>query len=87
LRGELRFKRGRKEEAETAFREALALARTIGTKPPELRAATSLAQLWQATGKRDEARALLAPIYAWFTDGFETRDLIEAKETLETLTP
>ncbi len=48
-------------------------------------AATSLARLWQRQGKRDAARALLAPLYAWFTEGFDTRDLIEAKALLEEL--
>ncbi len=49
------------------------------------RAATSLARLWQRQGKRDAARALLAPLYAWFTEGFDTRDLVEAKALLEEL--
>lgn len=85
LRGELRFKLGETELAESDFRDAIELARKIGTKPLELRAATALAQLWADQGKRDEARALLAPIYAWFTDGFDTRDLSEAKAQLEAL--
>jgi class 3 adenylate cyclase/tetratricopeptide (TPR) repeat protein len=85
LRGELRSKLGETDQAEADFRAAIELARQIGTKPPELRAATSLAGLWAAQGKSDEARALLAPIYAWFTDGFDTRDLIEAKAQLGAL--
>jgi class 3 adenylate cyclase/tetratricopeptide (TPR) repeat protein len=85
LRGELRSKLGQTELAEGDFRASIELARKIGTKPPELRAATSLARLWHAQGKHDEARALLAPIYAWFTDGFDTRDLIEAKTELDAL--
>jgi tetratricopeptide (TPR) repeat protein len=85
LRGELRLKLGQKELAEADFHAAIELARKIGTKPPELRAATSLARLWQTQGKRDEARDLLAPIYAAFTDGFDTRDLIEAKAVLDEL--
>ena len=48
-------------------------------------AATSLARLWQRQGKRDAARTLLAPVYAWFTEGFDTRDLVEAKALLEDL--
>jgi hypothetical protein len=48
--------------------------------------ATSLARLWQRQGKRAEAHALLAPVYAWFTEGFDTRDLVEAKALLEELT-
>jgi predicted ATPase len=51
----------------------------------ELRAATSLARLWQRQGKRDAARALLAPVYAWFTEGFDTRDLQDAKALLAEL--
>jgi predicted ATPase len=51
----------------------------------ELRAATSLARLWQRQGKRDAARDLLAPVYEWFTEGFDTRDLIDAKALLEEL--
>ena len=51
----------------------------------ELRAATSLARLWQRQGKRDDARALLAPIYDWFTEGFDTRDLKDAKALLDEL--
>jgi predicted ATPase len=52
----------------------------------ELRAATSLARLWQRQGKRDVARDLLAPVYGWFTEGFDTRDLIEAEALLKELT-
>ena len=52
---------------------------------PELRAATSLARLWRDQGKRDEARELLAPVYGWFTEGFNTRDLKEAKALLDEL--
>ncbi|MEQ1755897.1 MAG: tetratricopeptide repeat protein [Micropepsaceae bacterium] len=85
LRGALRLKLGQTERAESDFRDALELARRIGSRPIELRSATSLAQLWQTQGKRDEARALLAPSYAWFTDGFDTRDLIEAKAVLQAL--
>jgi len=50
-----------------------------------LRAATSLARLWRDQGRRDEARTLLAPIYDWFTEGFDTRDLKEAKALLDAL--
>jgi predicted ATPase len=53
------------------------------TKSPELQAAMRLAQLWQQQGKRHEARALLAPIYGWFTEGFDTTDLQEAKALLD----
>jgi predicted ATPase len=72
-------------EAETWLRRALDVARRQEAKSLELRAATSLAQLWQQQGKRAEAYDLLAPIYAWFTEGFDTADLQEAKALLETL--
>ena len=52
----------------------------------ELRAAMSMARLWRDQGKRDKARDLLAPVYGWFTEGFDTRDLKEAKVLLDTLT-
>jgi class 3 adenylate cyclase/predicted ATPase len=73
-------------EAETCFRQALDIARRQQAKSLELRAAMSLARLWQCHGKRAEARALLAPIYGWFTEGFDTADLQEAKALLEELT-
>jgi TOMM system kinase/cyclase fusion protein len=73
-------------EAETCFHHALDLARHQQGKSLELRAAMSLSRLWQQQGKRDEARALLAPIYSWFTEGFDTADLQEAKALLEALT-
>jgi class 3 adenylate cyclase/predicted ATPase len=72
-------------EAETCFREALDIARRQQAKSLELRAAVSLSRLWQRQGKRDEARMLLAPIYGWFTEGFDTADLQEAKALLEEL--
>jgi predicted ATPase len=72
------------EEAETCFRQALDVASHQEAKSLELRAAMSLARLWQQ-GKRTEARGLLAPIYGWFTEGFDTADLREAKALLETL--
>ena len=53
----------------------------------ELRAAMSMARLWRDQGKRDEARELLAPVYGWFTEGFDTRDLKEAKALLGELSP
>jgi predicted ATPase len=73
-------------EAEALFRRALEIARAQEAKSFELRAATSLARLWQRQGKRAEARALLAPVYAWFTEGFDTGDLVEAKALLDELT-
>ena len=71
------------EEAETWLRRALDVARRQEAKSLELRAAMSLARLWQQQGKHTEAYDLLAPIYGWFTEGFETPDLKEAKILLE----
>lgn len=73
------------QEAETCFRQALGVARHQQAKSLELRAAVSLGRLWQRQGKGDEARELLAPIYGWFTEGFDTADLREAKMLLEEL--
>jgi DNA-binding winged helix-turn-helix (wHTH) protein/predicted ATPase len=73
------------EEAASCFQEALAIARRQQAKAWELRAAMSLARLWQRQGKRPAARALLASIYGWFTEGFDTVDLQEAKELLDEL--
>ena len=72
-------------EAEACFQRALDVARRQEAKSLELRAAMSLSRLWQQQGKRAEARALLAPIYGWFTEGFDTADLQEAKALLEEL--
>ena len=60
-------------------------AREQGTRGYELRAATSLARLWREQGRRAEARDLLAPLYGWFTEGFDTTDLKEAKALLDEL--
>jgi predicted ATPase len=73
------------ETAEICFHQALELARRQQAKSWELRAAVSLSRLWQRQGKRAEAHALLAPIYGWFTEGFDTADLQEAKALLEAL--
>jgi class 3 adenylate cyclase/predicted ATPase len=70
-------------EAEGPFRTAIAIAREQGTRGYELRAATSLARLWYEQGRPDEARDLLAPVYGWFTEGFDTADLKEAKALLD----
>ena len=75
----------RLEDAERAFQEALRVARTQQAKAYELRAAMSLAQLWGERGRRIEAREVLAPVYGWFTEGFDTADLREAKKLLEEL--
>jgi TOMM system kinase/cyclase fusion protein len=72
-------------EAETCFQQAIDIARTQQAKSFELRTATSLARLWQQQGKRQEAYDLLAPVYGWFTEGFDTPDLQDAKALLEAL--
>jgi predicted ATPase len=72
-------------KAEAHFERALAVARGQQAKSWELRAATSMARLWRDLGKRDEAHDLLAPIYGWFTEGFDTLDLKEAKGLLDEL--
>ena len=72
-------------KAQAYFERALAVARQQQAKSWELRAAMSLARLWRDQGKPQQARELLAPVYGWFTEGFETRDLKEAKALLEEL--
>jgi predicted ATPase len=73
------------EEAESCFQQAITIAQNQSAKSWELRAATSLARLWQSQGKVAEARELLEPVYSWFTEGFDTADLIEAKTLLDEL--
>jgi len=70
-------------EAEACFQQALEVARRQQAKSLELRAAMSLSRLWQHQGKTEQARQLLAEVYAWFTEGFDTADLQEAKALLE----
>jgi class 3 adenylate cyclase/predicted ATPase len=72
-------------EAEVCFHKAIAIARQQSAKSLELRAVTSLSRLWQQQGKQKEAHQLLAEIYGWFTEGFDTKDLQEAKALLGTL--
>ena len=72
-------------EAEAYFERALAIARKQHAKSFELRAAMSMARLWRDQGKGDEARELLAPVYGWFTEGFDTLDLKRAKALLDEL--
>src|SRR6516164_9709820 len=80
VRAELLLRAGdRIDEAAASLNQALAVARQQGAKAYELRAATSLARLWGEKGRRAEAHDLLAPIYGWFTEGFNTADLKEAK--------
>ena len=84
-RGELHWQRGDETAAETDFREALAIAQRLGSKAYQLRATTSLARLLANQGNRDEARKMLAQIYAQFTEGLETADLKDAKALLDSL--
>jgi len=85
LRGELQLKQGQKELAEADFREAITLALKMGAKAYELGATMSLARLLASDRRRDEARTMLAEIFAWFTEGFDTRDLKDAKALLDEL--
>jgi predicted ATPase len=86
LRGDLLAAQGMLEEAALAYQEALAIAREQQAKSLELRAALSQGRLWTMQGKRREAADLLAPTYAWFTEGFDTPDLKEAQALLAALT-
>ncbi|MGH8068183.1 MAG: hypothetical protein ACRERE_23715 [Candidatus Entotheonellia bacterium] len=87
LQGELRLQLLVPEvhQAEACFQQALTVACSQQAKALELRAALSLSRLWQQQGQRDEARKLLAPVYGWFTEGFDTPDLQEAKALFEEL--
>jgi predicted ATPase len=87
LQGELVLHQAMPEvsRAETCFQQALTVARRQQAKSWELRAAMSLSRLWQQQGKQTEAQALLAPIYGWFSEGFDTADLQEAKALLDEL--
>ena len=76
---------GNTDRVEGEFRRALAVARQQQARFWELRAAISVARLWRNEGKRNEARDLLAPVYGWFTEGFNTGDLQEAKALLDGL--
>jgi class 3 adenylate cyclase/predicted ATPase len=85
IKGELLLARGERAAARSCFAAALKTARGQGAKSWELRAASSLARLWQAEGRREDARGALSPIYGGFTEGFETADLREAKALLDAL--
>jgi tetratricopeptide (TPR) repeat protein len=87
LRGELQMNQGRSRLAETDFQKALTLARSMGAKAFELRVTMSLARLLRDSGRRAEAHSMLAEIYNWFTEGFDTADLKEAKALLDELAP
>jgi predicted ATPase len=85
LKGEVLLKQADadEQEAEASFRQALDIARLQEAKSLELRVAMSVSRLWQQHGKRDEARKLLAPVYGWFSEGFDTANLQEAKALLD----
>jgi predicted ATPase len=85
LKGELSLKAGTKTESEDCFRRAIEIARRQQARSLELRATVSLSRLWHQEEKKGEARQMLAEIYGWFTEGFETVDLKEAKTLLEAL--
>ena len=72
-------------KAEAYFERAFAVARQQQAKSSELRAAMSMARLWRSQGKPQQARELLAPVYGWFTEGFDTLDLKDAKALLDEL--
>ncbi len=87
IAGEIALKSAERDtgKAEAYFDRALTVARQQHAKSRELRAAMSMARLWRDQGKRKEARELLAPVYGWFTEGFDTLDLKEAKALLDAL--
>jgi predicted ATPase len=87
LRGEilLALSPDAQAEAQAVFDQALEIAREQKGKSWELKVATSLSRLWQRQGRQGEAEELLAPVYRWFTEGFETRDLRTAREVLDAL--
>jgi predicted ATPase len=84
-KGQLLLRRGQPEAAEQLYHKALSIAREQEANLWELRAAVSLAQLRRNQGRHAEARDLLAPVYGWFTEGFDTQDLKEAKALLDEL--
>jgi predicted ATPase len=87
LKGELLLQQSpdNSTEAESCFHQALEVSRHQQSKSLELRASTSLARLWRSQGKREEACELLGDVYGWFTEGFDTADLIDAKALLDEL--
>jgi predicted ATPase len=85
VRGDLLKSTGDQIAAEYSYHQALVVARRQSARTLELRAATRLARLWQDQGKRAAARDLLAPVYGWFTEGFDTPILREAKALLDEL--
>ena len=87
LKGELllQLSSDNRTEAETCFQQAISIAQNQQAKSLELRAVMSLSRLWQQQGKRQEAHDLLAPVYNWFTEGFDTADLQDARALLNIL--
>jgi ATP/maltotriose-dependent transcriptional regulator MalT len=85
VRGDLLYTTGDEAAAEQSYHLALAVAARQSAKPLELRAATSLARLWRDHGKRQQAHNLLATVYGWFTEGFDTLILQDAKTVLDEL--
>jgi predicted ATPase len=83
LRGEILLKLADSQLAEADFRDSIAMARGMSAKACELRTTMSLARLLDSQGRRDEARTILADIYNWFTEGFDTTDLKDAKSLLD----
>ena len=77
--------RNKLDEGESSLQEAIRIAQAQQAKSLELRAARDLARLWGEQGRRAEARDLLSPVYGWFTEGFDTLDLKEAKALLDEL--
>ena len=84
-KGHILLRQGHPEGAEELYRKALSIAEAQEAKLWELRAAVSLARLWGEQGRRVEARDFLAPVYAWFNEGFDTADLKEAKALIDEL--
>jgi predicted ATPase len=85
VRGELLVALGNQTEAEDSLRRAIEVARRQSARSWELRATTSLARLWQQQGRTREAHKMLAKVYGWFTEGFDTQDLSEARALLDGL--
>ncbi len=85
MAGEVALLSSEPEKAEAHFERALSVARQQQAKSWELRTSMSLARLWRDQGKVQQARELLAPVYGWFTEGFDTRDLNDAKALLDQL--
>ena len=85
IKGQLLRQKGQELEAEASLQQALEVARAQGSKGWELRAAMSLGRLWQRQGRTGDARELVRAAYGWFTEGFDTADLREAKALLDAL--